>query len=371
MIHVVHVVTRINIGGPSVILESILSDSSNEVRYTVVHGKTDTTEGDYFDGSVNDVRLVAIEGLGRSISPIADLRACVQLIKILRALSPDVVHTHMAKAGVLGRLSAWIARVPIRVHTYHGHLLYGYFSPFKTRLIIFVERLLSRITNFFVVVGTQTQSDLTTKRIITLSSSRVLFPGVEIHDLVNGIDRCGIPIHKFIVGFVGRLTSIKRPDRFLEMAELLLSQRDDVEFIIVGDGPLKSEVSCRAESLSQVHILGWRRDVAALLRATDVIVLCSENEGIPLSLIEAASLGVPIVATDVGSVRDIVQNFRNGFLTSKSPNAIADATSLLLNNVDVRRSFGAHGKLYTKQKFRVPHVQQFHRQLYKDLLNQK
>ena len=146
VIHVVHVVTRTNIGGPSVILESLLGDSSNDIRYTIVRGETDLSEGDYFAESAHDPRLITINGLGRSISPLADLRAFLELVRTLRSLSPDVVHTHMAKAGVIGRLAAWFARVPVRVHTYHGHLLYGYFSPMKTRLVVLIERLLKLIT---------------------------------------------------------------------------------------------------------------------------------------------------------------------------------------------------------------------------------
>jgi len=212
VIHVVHVVTRTNIGGPSVILDGLLADSSGEVRYTIVRGETDESEGDYFAHLSDDPRFVTVTGLGRSISPLSDVMAFIRLISTLRKLSPDVVHTHMAKAGVVGRLAAWVTRVPVRIHTYHGHLLYGYFSPWRTRLVVLIERVLRLFTTHAIVVGSAVRDDLIRARIVSDAQSTMIPPGIPLAILDVPADRCGASTDALLVGFIGRLTSIKRPD---------------------------------------------------------------------------------------------------------------------------------------------------------------
>ncbi len=367
MIHVVHVVTRTNIGGPSVILESLLADSSNDIRYTIVRGETDPTEGDYFAGSADDNRFVTIEGLGRSISPLADLRAFVQLVKTLRSLSPDVVHTHMAKAGVVGRLAAWIARVPVRVHTFHGHLLYGYFSPLKTRLIILVERLLKLITTHAVVVGSAVRTDLIGAGIITEKNSEMIPPGIPETPVGVIPDRCGVPPEKLIVGFVGRLVPIKRPDRFVELAKKITGSRNDVEFLIVGDGPLGEVLREQAASIPSLHLVGWRRDTTSIMKALDILVLCSDNEGIPLVLIEASQLGVPIVATNVGSVHDVVLSNKNGILVGPRTDEVVTAVNRLLDNRKLQLDLREFSKTFGSTAFVSTHCQRRHAEMYKRL----
>ena len=368
VIHVVHVVTRTNIGGPSVILDGLLADSSGEVRYTIVRGETDESEGDYFAHLSDDPRFVTVAGLGRSISPLSDFRAFIRLVSTLRKLSPHVVHTHMAKAGVVGRLAAWVARVPVRVHTYHGHLLYGYFSPLKTRVIVLIERLLGLITTHTVVVGSAVRQDLINAQVVSEAQSTMIPPSVSrtSHDVT--IDRCGVTPGQNIVGFVGRLTSIKRPDRFVEMTRIVSSGRDDVDFLIVGDGPLGDEVRSSAASLPNVHCIGWRREIAPVLAGLDVLVMCSDNEGIPLTLIEAAQCGVAVVTTDVGSVRDIVNDGFTGFVTETTPEALAVAVIRLLDDSSLRRQFGSAGRDLVSKEFEADLAQCRHRELYRRLV---
>jgi glycosyltransferase involved in cell wall biosynthesis len=367
VIHVIHVVTRTNIGGPSVILESLLAGSSNDIRYTIVRGETDPTEGDYFAESADDDRFVTIEGLGRSISPLADLRAFVQLVKTLRSLSPDVVHTHMAKAGVVGRLAAWIARVPVRVHTYHGHLLYGYFSRFKTRLVIFVERLLKLITTHTVVVGSAVRADLISAGIVSEDHSEMIPPGIAAPQQDVAPDRCGVPSDRLLVGYIGRLVPIKRPDRFVDAAARLASQHPNVEFVVVGDGPLGDDTRARAATTPQIKFAGWRRNVASILTALDVIVLCSDNEGIPLSLIEASYCGVPIVATKVGSVSDVVVDGTNGLLVEPTVDGLVRGIEQVLNDEQLRNRLGTAGRTLARERFSIAAAQERHREMYRKL----
>ena len=364
VIHVVHVVTRTNIGGPSVILDSLLAGASADIRYTIVRGETDESEGDYFADRRPDSRFVTIPGLGRSISPLSDLTAFFRLVSTLRSLAPDVVHTHMAKAGVVGRLAAWVARVPVRVHTYHGHLLYGYFSPLKTKVVVLIERLLGLITTHAVVVGSAVRRDLIDAHVVSDGRSSMIPPGIS--DVGRDIiaDRCGATPGKLLVGFVGRLTSIKRPDRFVDMARIVSADRHDIEFLIVGDGPLGDEVRSAVASLPTVHCVGWRREIAPVLVALDVLVLCSDNEGIPLTLIEAAQCGVAVVTTDVGSVRDVVEDGQTGLVTETTPEALAAAVTRLLDDPALRAKFGSAGRERALSAFGVETAQRRHRELY-------
>ena len=364
VIHVVHVVTRTNIGGPSVILDSLLADASGDIRYTIVRGETDESEGDYFADRRQDSRFVTIPGLGRSISPLSDLTAFFRLVSTLRSLAPDVVHTHMAKAGVVGRLAAWVARVPVRVHTYHGHLLYGYFSPVKTKVVVLIERLLGLITTHAVVVGSAVRRDLIDAHIVSDERSSMIPPGISDVGRDTIADRCGATPGKRLVGFVGRLTSIKRPDRFVDMASIVSAGRHDVEFLIVGDGPLGDEVRSTVASLPAVHVIGWRREIPPILAALDVLVLCSDNEGIPLTLIEAAQCGVAVVTTDVGSVRDIVEDGQTGLVTETTPEALAAAVTQLLDDPALRAKFGSAGRERALSAFGVQTAQRRHRELY-------
>lgn len=368
VIHVVHVVTRTNIGGPSVILDTLLADSSGEVRYTIVRGETDESEGDYFAHRSDDPRFVTVAGLGRSISPLSDVTSFIRLVSTLRKLSPDVVHTHMAKAGVVGRLAAWVARVPVRIHTYHGHLLYGYFSPWKTRLVVLVERALRPFTTHAIVVGSAVRSDLIQARIVSDAESTMIPPGVPAAHVDVPADRCGASMDALLVGFIGRLTSIKRPDRFIEMARAIASRRTDVEFLIVGDGPLGDEIRSAAQSIPSVHCVGWRRDIAPILAALDVLVMCSDNEGIPLTLVEASQRGVPTVTTDVGSVRDAVDDGRTGLVTERSSDALVAAVTRLLDDRDLRSRLGEAGRELASRTFDVETAQRRHRELYRRLV---
>jgi len=368
VIHVVHVVTRTNIGGPSVILDGLLADSSGEVRYTIVRGETDGSEGDYFAHLSDDPRFVTVAGLGRSISPLSDVMAFIRLISTLRKLSPDVVHTHMAKAGVVGRLAAWVARVPVRIHTYHGHLLYGYFSPWKTRLVVLIERVLRLFTTHAIVVGSAVRDDLIRARIVSDAQSTMIPPGIPLAILDVPADRCGASTDALLVGFIGRLTSIKRPDRFVEMARAIASGRTDVEFLIVGDGPLGDEIRKMTQLIPSIHCVGWRRDITPILAALDVLVMCSDNEGIPLTLLEASLHGVATVTTDVGSVRDVVDDGRTGFVTARSPEALIAAVTRLLDDQELRSRLGQAGRELVSRAFDVETAQRRHRELYRRLV---
>ena len=372
MIRVSHIITRTNIGGPSVIVASLLGDTHQpDIEQTLIRGTTSSAEGDYFTDSPLAPKIVTIAQLGRRVRPWDDIWALFALIKHLRSTKPDVVHTHMAKAGALGRLAAFLARVPVRIHTYHGHLLTGYFSPTVTKAIVLVERLLQFATTHTVVVGHQVRQDLIDAKVIKELTSRVINPGVDQFDLVEARRAradLGLPIDGVIVAFVGRFAPIKRPDRFLDIARRM-SNQTEVHFVMVGDGPLLEETRRSANDLPHVHFLPWQRRLGVILGAADIVVMCSDNEGVPLLLIEAGLAKKPVVTTRVGSVSDVVEDGVTGLLVEREDHeALHRAIERLVGDPALRERMGLAGHRRAVEKFTTDIANSAHTEMYRRLV---
>jgi len=375
VIRVVHVITRTNIGGPAVIASSLLADDRHaDVQQSLVRGTPGADEGDYFEGSPLLARTTTVHGLGRSPKPLDDLRALVSLVRLLRRERPDVVHTHMAKAGVLGRIAACMARVPVRIHTFHGHLLHGYFGALATRVVVATERLMRRVTTHSVVVGSSVHRDLVGAGVVDARRSSVINPGVEPFALAARSEArrtLGLPVDGDVVMYVGRLAQIKRPDRFLDLADDLAGHGSAV-FALVGDGPLGDECRARVARTPNAVALGWQRDLGTLLAAADVVVLCSDNEGVPLLLIEAALAGRPVVTTDVGAVRDVVRDGDTGLLVPAGDRAaLAGAVRSLLVDSELRSRLGAAARDRALSEMTASAAVDRHVELYRMLVEQR
>jgi len=369
MIRVVHVLTRTNIGGPSVMLVDLLEGlDPARIEQSVIRGAPVESEGDYLAGRALNCEVVTIGGLRRSLGVLGEVRSLFSLVRALRRLRPDVVHTHMAKAGVIGRIAALLAGVPVRVHTYHGHLLHGYFSPLVTRLFTGIERALRGITTHALVVGEATRRDLLHARVVTPGQSSTILPAAKTlqhHDKTTARERLRLPDQAVLVGFVGRLTGVKRPDRFVRLAASV----PDAVFVVVGNGPLRDQTVDAARHLSNVVFLDWHDDVSLVLSALDVVVLTSDNEGVPLSLIEAASAGVPVVATDVGGVREIVEHDATGCVVADERGLTA-AVTRLVNDASLRRSLGEAARLHIARRCSMQTYLEAHTRLYERLVRE-
>lgn len=320
------VITRLNIGGPSiqaVTLSARLAPFGFDT--TLVHGRLGEAEGDMsylLAGTEVDARH--LPSLQRPLAPVSDAVALVRLYRLMCAVRPSIVHTHMAKAGSLGRLAAALynatagRRRPAKlVHTYHGHVLDGYFAPSTTNVFIRVERALARVTDRIVAISPRIQADLLALGIGVPTRYVVIPLGFDLEALarVTAADRAAaraaleIPAEAPVVTTVGRLTAIKQHDLFLDAARHIVSRRPDAVCLIAGDGELRPTLERRVEALGlggHVRFLGWRRDLATVYGATDVFALTSRNEGTPVALIEAMAAGVPGVSTDVGGVADVL-----------------------------------------------------------------
>mgnify|MGYP002640838541 CR=1 FL=1 len=365
-----HVIARMNVGGPAVeIAELMRGLDPQEIQQLLVTGYCDEDEVDFLETQAPDIEAVRIPGLGRAIRSTGDLRAFVRLVRAIREFEPDVVHTHTAKAGVLGRLAARVSGRKVSVvHTYHGHLLHGYFKPWKTRLLVHVERGLARITSQIVTVGMQVRRDLLNAGIGRDEQYVVIRSGVRIKqppDSFVARQQLGLPQRVTTVALIGRLTKVKRPDRFIEVAANLVADNTEVFFVVAGGGEDEAEIMDAAVALQlPMTFLGWRSDIETVLAASDVIVLTSDNEGTPLSLIQAALVGIPAVATDVGSVSEVVVDGVTGLLCPPSSESIAEKLSMLIQDSQLRSKMGVEARKFAKENYEPRQFLESHRTVY-------
>jgi glycosyltransferase involved in cell wall biosynthesis len=373
-IKVMHVIARMNIGGPAVLVADLMRNfDSQKVNSILLTGFCDINESDYLDEVATDVTAIRLPGLGRSISPLKDLNAFFLLLKEIRKFKPDVIHTHTTKAGVLGRVAGFIAAPRAkRVHTFHGHLLHGYFGIFKTQIVILTEKLLALFTVRLIAIGNSVKKDLLDSGVGKETKYEIIFPGLQplqIHSKMAARTSLGLDSNKTYLVFVGRLTQIKRPDRLVEIAKFLKARYPDSQILIAGSGELLATIKSESDSQDLPMIfLGWRNDIDLILNASDIAILCSDNEGIPLTLIQAAQAGLPIVSTDVGSVSDIVLHGINGFLTETTSLALISAVKSLLDSVSMREKFGKAGQKIADRSFASDAMVKRHEKLYSQIV---
>ena len=370
-IKVMQIIARMNVGGPAVIVADLMRGlDKSEFKQILITGYCDETEADYLDEIATDIKATRIAGLGRSISLKADVKAFIQLINLIKEFKPDVIHTHTAKAGVLGRLASILAgKGAKRVHTFHGHLLHGYFSPVKTQLVIAIEKELAKATSTLIAIGNKVRDDLLAAGIGNSEKFKVFFPGLPSPKIIAQAQaRSALHLEPGLLycTFVGRLTHIKRPDRLLDVAAEMKNRGSKIHFLVAGQGELFESSKNRAlkESLP-ITFLGWRNDVDQILSASDIAILTSDNEGIPLTLIQAAFAGLPIVSTNVGSVSDIVVDQSTGYLTELNASAMADALEKLIRDEKLRELMGASGKARALELFSLKKALQDHSDLYR------
>jgi glycosyltransferase involved in cell wall biosynthesis len=367
------IIARMNVGGPAVIVAELMRGlDKSAFEQILVTGFCDENESDYLDTVATDIKATRIAGLGRSVSLIADLKAFFNLVSLIRKYKPDVIHTHTAKAGVLGRLASLLAgRGAVRVHTFHGHLLHGYFNSAITQIVILIEKFFAARTSVLIAIGSKVRDDLVAAGIGDKDKFRVFFPGLPEPKIISkelAQRAIGINSETLYITFVGRLTQIKRPDRLLDVAMEIKRRGVDVRFLVAGEGELfeSSKQRCQQEQLN-VTFFGWRNDIDQIFAASDIAILTSDNEGIPLTLIQAAQAALPIVATSVGSISDIVINESSGYLTSKNAGEMADAIEKLVRDPQLRKMMGEAGKARATQYFSLDRMLKDHADLYRTL----
>ncbi len=363
---VLRIITRTNVGGPA-IHALILNERLDKQRYEswLASGQVDAHEEDFlkwFSSEPN--RLVLIKDLRKNLSPIKDFQTILSLFFLIKRLRPDIVHTHLAKAGTLGRVAAWLARTPVIIHTYHGHVLKGYFPRGKEKFYTWVEKQLSRITTCLVTVSEKVRDELVAMGIGRAEQYQVIPLGLDLDrfldcEIHKGSLRkeLGFEIDQPVVGIVARLTAIKRHQDLLQAAEQVIQAHPKARFLIVGDGEERESLEFQTQQKKlqkHVQFLGWRQDLERIYADCDVVTLVSANEGLPVSLIEAMASARPVVATAVGGVPDLIDDNQTGVLVpAQKPEALAVSLIALLNERQRAESLGQKARASAQSAYRA------------------
>jgi glycosyltransferase involved in cell wall biosynthesis len=368
------IIARMNVGGPAVQVSGLMRGfNTTEFDHRLYTGYCTADEADYLETVATDVQAIRIDGFGRRVSLGGDIRAFSALVKEIRTFKPHVIHTHTAKAGFLGRIASIISLQPsIRVHTFHGHLLNGYFGSLKRFLVVIAERILAIFTDQLLAVGDKVRQDLLIAGIGKKEKFGLMPPGLVINKLpakAESLKSFGLSNSRLQCAFIGRITQIKRPDRFLDVVSEVKKRGIDLDFFMAGDGELLEGYRKRiSEQDLPVTVLGWQSDIEKVLSAADIVVLTSDNEGTPLSLIQAGMAGLPVVTTNVGSVPEIVLDGVTGIITELNIQEIANALEKLATDKALRKRFGLAAQEFTLANFGVQRLVHDHEELYKKLL---
>ncbi|MBU0604876.1 MAG: glycosyltransferase family 4 protein [Candidatus Omnitrophica bacterium] len=379
------IITRLNIGGPAIhaiLLSSSLNDGG-VYKNILVTGSVSESEGDMADfARSKGIDPIVIPGLTREISIKNDFRAFRDIYRLIRKERPDIVHTHMAKAGTLGRFAAIIAGVPVKVHTFHGHVFDGYFNPVKANIFVLIEKLLALFTDKVIMVSERVRADIVNRLKVVSESKSVVIPlGLELDRFAacesekgSFRKRLGVSPDTLLVGIVGRLVPIKNHRMFLEAAAEMKNSPlwPRVKFVVVGDGEMRGNIEDYAEKLGikdRLILTGWIEDLAPVYADLDVVALTSLNEGTPVSLIEAMASGRAVISTDVGGVRDLIEDGMNGLLVKSGDAAsLSDRLTSLLMDDKLRTELGAKGRGFVINRFSKERLAKDIGLLYGDLI---
>jgi glycosyltransferase involved in cell wall biosynthesis len=382
-VRVLRVIARLNVGGPALHV-AYLSEGLADYGYETMLVAGTVGEG---EGSMEDVARsrgvepIFVPALQREVSPADDLIAAREIRKLIKEFRPHVLHTHTAKAGAVGRIAAAIsgtAKPPVIVHTFHGHVLRGYFTSPTTAWFRQLERALARSTDALIAVSPEVRDDLVQLGVAQRSRIAVIRLGLDLEARVHAPEGAGAALReqlgigrdRFVVGWLGRMTQIKRADDLLRAFALL--DREDSDLVLVGDGPLRKALEEQAEALGiadRVHFVGYRSEVADVYDACDVVALSSANEGTPVTVIEALAAGVPVVSTDVGGLRDVVRNGTDGYLVDAGDvKALAQRMAALADDPERARAMGETARERVMERYAVPRLLGDVDRLYRSLL---
>jgi glycosyltransferase involved in cell wall biosynthesis len=382
-VRVLRIIARLNIGGPAHHV-SILSGRLDPERFEtrLLAGRLGAGEGSFEElAARHGADLHFVDGLGPELDPAADARALRSLVAAMRSFRPHIVHTHTAKAGTLGRLAARIALGPrpVVVHTYHGHVLTGYFGPVKSAMFRGVERALAPMTNRLIGVSAATVDELVALRIANRTRFSVIPIGLDLDAFLDADAGDGAAFRNelsagpddVLAVFVGRLAPIKRVDVLLRAMAIARERAPALRLAVVGDGELRDELEAQAAALGisgAVTFCGFRDDLPRIASACDIAVLSSDNEGTPVALIEAAAAGRPAVSTNVGGVADIVKR-ETGFVVAPGDAAgLAAGMVHLVADPALRERMGAAARAHVRDRYGAERLVRDIAELYTELL---
>ncbi|MDI6854151.1 MAG: glycosyltransferase family 4 protein [Deltaproteobacteria bacterium] len=383
-IRVMRIITRLIIGGPTIQAVN-LNAALNGGAYQslLVTGKGGKDESDQRSLALQrGISVSLIPELGRDISPKCDLAALWKLYRLMRLKRPHIVHTHTAKAGFLGRLAARLARVPVVCHTFHGHCLNGYFNAAANRVLRVLERCAARLTDRLITLSPALKRELVALGVAEPEHVAVIPLGLDLQafacqERLRGVFRreLGLKDDARLIGMVGRLVKIKNVPLLLQAAARLKDRLPNLHVAIIGDGEERPnlEKQCRQLNLEElVHFTGWRHDLPQIYADLDAALITSDNEGTPVSLIEAMASGCPVVSTRVGGVPDLLEEGRLGLLVPpRDAETLARAILYLLQNKKETLARAASARSRVIQKCTTERLVSDIESLYRQLLSAK
>jgi glycosyltransferase involved in cell wall biosynthesis len=360
---VIHVIARVNQGGTATWLNSLINGmraTGEKVHLLAGHVQA----GEIEDPVFSQLKGQRIPRMGRSVSIFNDLIALFELRRMIKQIEPDLVNTHTAKAGVIGRIAVISLgrKRPKLVHTYHGHILYGYFGKLKVRLIIGIERTLAKRTDLLIAAGEKVKNELLEANIGCREQYIVINPGIARPNFIErSAARRAFKLNdeKLVVGWMGRLVSVKQPHRVLKIAD----EFPEIDFLLAGTGPLEEYL--RESQTRNVSFVGWVMP-KDFWPAVDIALLTSENEAQPIVLIEAGMLGIPAIAENVGSVSEVVVDEKTGLLTNGETNRIIQLERLV-SDEKLRKIMGLASQLYVAEHFGLGRFISKHLEAYRSL----
>src|SRR4029077_4559669 len=391
---VAQLISRLCVGGTSVAV-IFATQALMKKGYSIVllAGSVVGEEASMEDfARLRGVRPVRVRNLTRATSVWNDLRSLWQLVQFFRREKPAIVHTHTAKAGALGRIAARIARVPVCVHTFHGHVFREHFSPRTSGIYLAIEKLLAPWTDCLVAVSPSQGKELIEKYRVAPASKFTTIPvGFDLARYLKLNGRSG-SIRRLsacseghpLIGWGGRMAPIKNPELFLDVAALMLAAYPTARFVMVGHGELRTRIEHQLKErrmTGAVTLIGWQTDLSDFYADVDVLVMTSRHEGTPLALLEAMASGKPFVSTNVGGICDLAQGapqfrngmqiFNNGILTDTLPSHLKAGIGFLLENPRIAVAMGQAGRSFVETNFKNALAAEELDRLYLELLNRK
>ena len=385
-IKILRIINRFNIGGPTYNATFLTGFLSDQFETLLVGGLPEKGEADSLHILEEyGVKATLLPEMKRKPNFYSDKKALKKLKEIINEYKPDIVHTHASKAGALGRKAAFDCSVPIVLHTFHGHVFHSYFGKVKTRLFRFIEQQLAKRSTGIIAISEIQKKELTeTYKICSKSKVRVIPLGFDLEKFrENKIenrkkirDQYGLNDDDVVIAIIGRLAPIKNHDFFLDVVrKVSKSRKKNIVFLIVGDGELRDTISKNVDQMKQegidIRMTSWVKNINEFNAGMDIICLTSNNEGTPVSLIEAQASGVPVISTDVGGVKNIVNDEKTGFVIK-----IGDIDTyvlkmmLLIDDKNLRNQFSERGWEHVGNKYNYKNLADNMEKYYLELLSE-
>lgn len=386
-IKVVRIINRFNIGGPTFNATFLTKFLGDEFETTLIGGVPDEGEKDsHHILNQYGVEPIIIPEIQRNLDPKTDFKAYKKIKQILKEVQPDIVHTHASKAGFLGRAAAISLKIPVVVHTFHGHVFHSYFGNAKTKLFKSIERYLARKTSGIIAISELQKQELCeVHKIAPKSKTKVIPLGFDLEKFTqNKVQKrtetrthYAIKDDEVAIAIIGRLAPVKDHDYFLDVISEVLKQTPaKLKVFIVGDGSEKEHIQSRVAEINKTYpksvvMTSWILNIATFNQGMDIICLTSKNEGTPVSVIEAQASGIPVVSTDVGGVRDILADGKAGYVIKRENiETYIEKLRLLVEDSELREKFSIFGQESVLQKFSYHRLVNDTRKYYKSLLKE-